>query len=185
VHLAYKSLFTSYRKLFLSFCQEIDLSLELRYNIFIAIIRLKLYKESIMKKFLGILGVMSLILVFSACDHTDLSGEVTVITTTHRLDEPIAFVLDVPEELNDIYRVMWAADSVEDGTRYAMIYGEELIEHYSEAELLELFDGRKIEADRMAVFIPKKAGDYIIDVEGFYKQTNPQPITQMQIEIKD
>ncbi len=183
MHLAFKSLFTSYRKLFLSFCQEIDLSLELRYNIFI--VTKIIYKESFMKKILGILGVMSLSLMFSACDHTDLSGEVNVLTTTHRLDEPIAFVLDVPEKLNDIYRVMWAADLVEDGARYTMIYGEELIEHYSEAELVELFDGRIIEADRMAVFIPKKAGDYIIDVEGFYKQTNPQPITQIQIEIKD
>lgn len=124
--------------------------------------------------------------LLAGCDKTDLTGEVTVLTDEVNVNEEIPLLLKVPEELNEIYRVMWGV-TFEEETRINdkyIIFGEELLKNYTEEELKQIFGVEELNYDRIAIFLPNKCGKYSIVVDGFYRQTNPQPITEIEIEVK-
>lgn len=125
------------------------------------------------------------IIMFSlvSCDHTQLTGEVDIPDTKIEVGNKIPLVLVVPEELSGIYRTMWAVEPEEKGD---IIYGEELLDTLTEEEMTAYFGSGKesLNADRIALFIPKEIGECTILVDGFYKQTNPQKITSIDIKIQ-
>lgn len=138
------------------------------------------------KIFLITLVLITGCLLLVGCDGTDLTGEVRVLTEEVDVDKEIPLLLEVPEELSEIYRVMWGV-TFSDQTKYNdknIIFGDTLINVYTEEELKEFFGVEELNYDRIAIFLPNKSGKYRIVVEGFYKQTNPQLITEMEIEVK-
>lgn len=133
--------------------------------------------------------LLILVLIFfilSACDHTELTGTIHMLSDDMTCNTEIPLELDVPDELSNIHDVMWGvfyedATSIDD--QY-IIYGDLLQDTYSEEHLKKLFNTANIRYERIAIFTPIEPGSYHIIVDGFYKQTNPQPITEIEITIK-
>ncbi len=122
------------------------------------------------------------ILSLTGCDHTRLSGKIIIPDTKIKVGDKIPLKLEVPEELSGIYRTMWYPNSNEFGE---IIEGEELLEKLTEKELENYFGkNENLNPDRITIFIPKKKGKCTIFAAGFYRQTNPQPITSIEIEIE-
>lgn len=135
-----------------------------------------------MKKVL-LLMIVALLLV--ACDHTDLTGEVKLLDDDLSVGNIIPMVLEVPEDLEEIHGIMWLVESdVETEDAFDLIEGEQLLDYYEEIELQSLFETEDLKYDRIALFIPKAPGNYEIIVDGFYKQTNPQGITTLEVEVQ-
>lgn len=65
-----------------------------------------------------------------------------------------------------------------------IIVGNDLLDYYSEEELKQFFNIEVLDFDRIAIFIPITKGKYIIETDGFYKQTNPQPIASIEMDIE-
>jgi hypothetical protein len=130
--------------------------------------------------------MMLCLFIFSACDHTDLSGSIHVMSDKIIKNNAIPLYLDVPQELNDIYRTMWGViyEDEEAMNDAYVCYGDALLTSYTEDELSVLFGLKALNYDRMAVFTPTQSGTYRIIVDGFYKQTNPQPITELEVTVE-
>lgn len=122
------------------------------------------------------------IIEIAGCDHTQLTGEIIVLDKEIKVGDKIPIMLEVPEELSGIYRTMWDVSPNEVGE---IIGGDQLLEEFSDDEL-KLYFGQdaNLNPDRIALFIANKKGEFIIDVFGFYKQTNPQGITYIELEVK-
>lgn len=132
-----------------------------------------------------IIVITILLFISVACDHTDLDGTIELRTNDFMVGEQIPVILTVPDELSGIHRVMWDVSFNGDlpVDTPDMIYGGDVLEEvYSDKELESMF-GLDYDLDRIAVFIPVLAGEYTIECYGFYKQTNPQPITKITVTI--
>jgi hypothetical protein len=123
----------------------------------------------------------SIIIIFlSGCDHTVLSGTVIVPKTQVNVGDIIPLKLNVPEELSGIHGVMW---TIEPEGKGEIIEGDQIIKKFSEEEIQSFF-GEEYNKDRIALFKAKKIGECSILVDGFYRQTNPQAITEINLEIR-
>lgn len=130
------------------------------------------------KIILLLLALLLSISFITACDHTNLTGEISIINND---SEYITLILEVPDELEDIHDVMWTVNPINMGKIYS---DDMLFESFSIGEIKELFgDKSSLPRDRMAVFAPAKSGKVKIEADGFYLQTNPQPITALEIDI--
>lgn len=140
-----------------------------------------------MEKIVAFLILIVLMLLTVSCDHTDLYGEILIVQNS-AIDRQLPLKLEVPDELREIYRVMWTVNKVIDEEQTMIndliVSGETLLEDYSEDELKVMFEIDVINFDRIALFMPTTGGKYVIVADGFYKQTNPQAITEIEIEIK-
>jgi len=87
--------------------------------------------------------------------------------------------LKVPDELENIHGVMWQlqADSSDATIKYRQL------KHDSLKQIEKGFIATDKE-DREAIFVAKEKGIYPVFVDGFYKQTNPQPITDTIIIVE-
>ena len=94
-----------------------------------------------------------------SCDHTVLSGTVKG-PTEFRVGTPVELRLEVPQELEAIYWELWRVEPTEAG-------------HFEPAE----------DQGRQVTFVPERPGPALIQVQGFFRQTNPQPITEQPITI--
>ena len=126
-----------------------------------------------------IVCVVFLLFAGGTCDHTALSGKIVAPDTGVKVGEPVPLILEVPEELSGIYRVEWEADPEGKGK---ILYGEQLLDELTEAEL-SFFFGEAFDPDRAALFTAEEAGTCTISVSGFYKQTNPQNITSIDLTV--
>ena len=77
------------------------------------------------------------------------------------MGEQISLELKVPTHLEDIHQLMWHVDPVEAGT---------FTEENDQAKTVR--------------FEAKKAGKCVLIVDGFFKQTNPQPINSLSLQVK-
>lgn len=130
--------------------------------------------------------LIAALLILTACDHTDLSGDVIVLNDTHQVGEIIPLLLEVPDELSEIYRVDWLLHDGDDtlvNDDEVMIQGQAVIDAYDEQWIKDMFDINDVNVDRICLFIPKNNGEYKIELYGFLNQTNPQPITELEISI--
>lgn len=119
--------------------------------------------------------------LISGCDHTELTGEIIIPERDIKVGDSIPLILKVPENLSEIYRVMWTVEPKEIGE---IVEGDELFEELSTKELKILFNQLdEINPDRIALFKAKETGSAEIFVAGFYRQTNPQGITAIDIEV--
>jgi hypothetical protein len=137
-----------------------------------------------MKKILIIL--IGLLLL--SCDRTVLEGDILPQVDTFKVNQMIPLVLQVPEELEEIHRTMWHIDyegyDIED-MKTQLFEGEEILDILSEEEIKDLFNLEEINYDRIALFIPNQATTYVVIVDGFFRQTNPQGITSLEIKVNE
>jgi len=113
---------------------------------------------------IGIYMILIMFLLAGTCDHTKLRGTIVPERAVIKVGETIRLELKVPKELERIKRISWFAEPNEAGT-------------FQEKD--------EDEDSREVFFTAKKPGKCIICTYGFYKQTNPQPITEIQIEITE
>ena len=128
-------------------------------------------------------GVM---MIFNAgSDHTELTGEIQTQSKTFHVGEPIPLELIVPEELSDIHGLMWEYEVKEsDNAEFDnIIEGENLKAYFTDEELKILFGKDELEYDRIAVFTPDQSETFTISIYGFYRQTNPQYITNSEVIV--
>lgn len=131
-----------------------------------------------------ILSLLFMVLIIlNGCDHTDLTGEVIVSDTNVKTGETISLKLKVPEKLSEIHMVMWRTEPEEKGE---IIWGEQIVDNFTDEELNNYFGEKRgnLNIDRIALFTAKEKGECTIFVAGFYKQTNPQPITSIKLKIE-
>ena len=117
--------------------------------------------------------VFILTFIFGTCDHTVLRGEIITSETEIKVGQKVKLELEIPQELDGIHRISWYVEPATAGeieyVQYEVKFGEE--EYGKE--------------DRIAYFTAKEIGKCTISVYGFYKQTNPQPITYINIAISE
>ncbi len=116
------------------------------------------------------------------CDQTQLTGDVIVPDRILTADEPVALQLTVPESLSGIYKVHWQLNPENAGE---IIYGEALADRFSAEKLQQYFGIVEVDPDRYALFTAARPGHVEIEVYGYYKQTNPQPITVFELDISE
>jgi len=140
------------------------------------------------KVWIILIGLLSFLIV-TGCDHTELKGEVIVVNEeTLHVGQNIPLVLNVPEELEGIYRVDWLLNDSEGepiNDSDILAGGEVVSENYEEAWIKDTFLMDEMDEDRIALFRPIESGTYTIEVYGFYNQTNPQPITEIILIIEE
>jgi hypothetical protein len=116
------------------------------------------------------LAGLALLGIAGTCDHTRLRG--TIVVDRHRpvVGDSIGLRLEVPAELDGIHWVSWnATPSSACSVSYVRVERDER---------------SRSKADRAATLVAEAAGACHIEVSGFYKQTNPQPITELDLEIQ-
>ena len=119
-------------------------------------------------RIIRILPFTVLVFLFSgSCDHTILTGEIVMESLELKIGQEYILKLEVPPELDGIYRVMW---EVEPSDSASIDFPECTDE---ECERDSAYKG-----DRTAIVTVLKPGEIEIIVSGFYRQTNPQPITR-------
>ena len=143
----------------------------------------------LMKKLWIVQMCLLSIFVITGCDHTELEGKVVVVNEdVLRVGQDIPLTLTVPEKLDEIHGVEWLLNDSEGELIYdsnVLMVGDALIDEYDDVWIKESFSMDDIDKERIAVFRPIESGTYTIEVSGFYKQTNPQPITEIILIIED
>lgn len=102
-------------------------------------------------------------LLIAGCDNTDLTGEIKPSPVVVSVGENITLKLEVPENLEGINRETWTVEPQSIGS----------IE-YAVSE----------ENNREVIFTGLSSGSGTIEVWGYYKQTNPQYITEVDVTVK-
>lgn len=153
-------------------------------------------------KILVVLAVAYVLIIFATAtllvtklsDHTELYGDIHLLSVDHTVGEPIAMIFEVPEALEGIHRLMWdvklitqedkigSYERVDDLKLYD---GEQLLEHYDEATLKAIFQRDHLDLENWAILLVSEAGEYEVSLAGFYKQTNPQGITVIRFNVKE
>lgn len=110
-----------------------------------------------------------------SCDRTILKGVILPEKNQIKVNETVRLELKVPSELDGIYRVYWILQPQDAGVIKYRNYDEEVGPFLKPGEY-----GKE---DRIAYFTAKSAGKYEIRTYGFYRQTNPQYIASIFIEV--
>ena len=113
----------------------------------------------------------SFLLTAAGCDHTILNGAIRASKSEVAVGETISLELEIPPEFDGVHRIRWEVAPENAGeiqyAEYPVQWGDQKY-------------GKK---DRNAIFKAKKPGTCEIYAFGFYKQTNPQLIDKVTIEI--
>lgn len=114
-------------------------------------------------------GVMSFLFFWAgSCDQTDLYGDLMYDSDTLVVGVQDTMLLQLPDEYEDVYGIEWIdlPDSLVELT-------------WKQGDTFDTgFKG-----DRELVVLPLKVGEVLIEVYGYYKQTNAQYITQRSFYI--
>jgi hypothetical protein len=141
-----------------------------------------------MKKKIALFFIVVFMLLAGSCNQTDLYGEIVIAESEIVNDNNLLLLLKVPDELSEIHDVEWILSEINEEKEIVIndfiFIGEDLLNYYSEDELKDIFNVDMLNFDRIAMFIPASSGKYIIETFGFYKQTNPQIITEIEIVIE-
>ena len=104
---------------------------------------------------------ISFFLIAGSCDHTRLHGEIVTSRAVVKVGEQVSLKLKVPERLEGIHRLIWQVEPADVGT---------FTEENDQAKSIR--------------FEAKKPGQCVVSVYGFFKQTNPQPITSFSLQVE-
>lgn len=132
----------------------------------------------------------SVALIFMATsDHTELYGDIIIPDNTYYVGDPLPMEFIPPEDLEDIQGLMWdvyyEGTDIESNIIDNLIEGEDVLQVYSQEEVDEIFGKTVNDISRIAIYHPPAAGTITIDLAGFYRQTNPQYITQTEVIIHE
>jgi hypothetical protein len=111
-----------------------------------------------------IMALLTLVGIAGGCDQTELEGTISPSPLEVKVGEEAALTLSVPSELEGIHREMWEVEPESLGTIDCASPGEKC---------------------RQAIFTATSPGTGIIEVWGFYKQTNPQFIMETEVIVTD
>ena len=109
-------------------------------------------------------SLFALAFAAGACDRTDLEGTVSPSPVEAYVGEAVVITLEVPSELEDIHREMWVVEPESLGTVECVSSGDKC---------------------RRVTFTATSPGTGTIEVWGFYKQTNPQFITEAEVTVTE
>jgi hypothetical protein len=129
-----------------------------------------LARSAVTVRRLWLLPLALWILTAGSCDHTQLRGRIVANPMQARVGEAVELELEIPPELDRIHWVMWTVRPTAE-LEYDEVHGRE-------------FDPSFSKADRRAVFRAARPGEYLITTEGFYRQTNPQPIAEITLIVR-
>jgi len=105
------------------------------------------------------------------CDRTILRGQIVPEKASINPGETVRLDLKIPTDLDGIHRIRWEVDPEDIGK----------IEY---KEYPVRWDGKAYgKEDRIAYFTAERSGTCEIVALGFYKQTNPQLIDKLSLEI--
>jgi hypothetical protein len=132
----------------------------------------------------------SVALIFMATsDHTELYGDIVVPERVYSAGQPLPMEFVPPEELEDIHGLMWDVnyknDGIEDNIIDNLLEGEDILLEYTQEEINELFEKDVKDLSRVAIYHPPSSGTLTIELAGFYRQTNPQFIAEIEVVIHD
>lgn len=111
-----------------------------------------------------IIALAGLGVITAACDSTDLEGTIIPSPVEAKVADEIVITLEVPAELREIHREMWQVEPESLGTITCTETGDNC---------------------RQATFTAVSPGEGTIEVWGFYKQTNPQFITEVEVRVTE
>lgn len=111
-----------------------------------------------------VIAFLGLVTLGGACDQTQLEGIIHPSPVKAKVGDTISLTLEVPPELEGIYWEMWVVSPESLGVINYDTSGEKR---------------------REAAFTAISPGTGVIAVCGFYKQTNPQPITEVEVIVED
>jgi len=154
---------------------------------------LKILKIILILSLIGAAAYMALVagsvfLLFKATsDHTELHGDIIVPEIELYVGEPIPIEFVPAEGLEDIHGLMWDVYFTTDEGQVHdydyLIEGQKILEHSTQSEVNALFGKNVDDINRVAIYTPTRSGMATIDLVGFYKQTNPQIITEIEVMI--
>ena len=111
-----------------------------------------------------VIAFLGLATLGGACDQTQLEGIIHPSPVKVKVGESITLTLKVPSALEGIHKEMWDVDP----------------------DSLGVIDyGDCGENCRQVTFTAMSPGTGGIGVSGFYKQTNPQPITDVDVIVEE
>lgn len=130
------------------------------------------------------IGVMAVFI--RASDHTELYGDI-IAPSQVVVGEPIPLEFVAPEELEGIHGLMWDAKyEGDENMDYDNLYeNEAMLSIYTEDELKALFDKDTLNYEYLALYVPPKSGSITFELFGFYRQTNPQGITYLEVTVNE
>lgn len=129
------------------------------------------------KSKISLILILSLFLLAGSCDHTRLTGEIMTNKKSIKLGEEVSLELKLPADLDEIYGIYWEVEPKEFGELKYINRGVGALQNINGEYKVVYKD------DMKATFKPQKSGDCIINVFGYYKQTNPQHITSISLTI--
>ena len=103
-------------------------------------------------------------------DHTVLTGEIVVDSSELKTGNEYSLYLEIPSELDGIYWITWEVEPSELASINFKLCADD-----------DCGKGSTYKGDRTAVLTALKPGEIEIIVSGYYKQTNPQPVTRKKI----
>jgi|TARA_Y100000031_G_scaffold57116_1_gene64776 hypothetical protein len=110
-------------------------------------------------------------LTAGSCDHTVLKGGIKASNNKVTVGETITLELNIPSEFDDVHRIRWE------------VAPESAGEIKYEEQPIQWGKSQYGKEDRKSVFTAKRPGTCEIAAFGFYKQTNPQFIDKVTVEI--
>ena len=109
--------------------------------------------------------LLGTLLLAGSCDHTQLSGKVEPARVDTKVGEQVELTLEVPPKLDGCVRdELWEVEPASLGE----------VQHRDES-------GSK---HRRVTFVARSSGTGQIRVLGFCRQTNPQPITTVEVRVR-
>ena len=110
--------------------------------------------------------LLGTLLLGGSCDQTKLSGTVHPSPVSARVGEKVTLTLQVPADIDEcVHREMWE------------------VEPRSLGEVVHADDSAR--KRRRVTFVGKAPGTGQIRVDGFCRQTNPQPITRVGVRVEE
>ena len=128
---------------------------------------------------------------------TELSGEILILSDDLSVGNVIPLALVVGEDLSELHKEIWEITYVSDDVLVndTIIISDDMENYLSEDKITSVFNDNRIEIynnndeiiqkynNKIILFIPDKAGEYLIEVMGYYITTSARKVTETTIII--
>lgn len=131
-----------------------------------------LMKTSLLHKQIkfSLLSIALLLLTVTSCNNGKISGTIKVASSEVSKGDTVDLQLIPDSGFEEIYGISWEVEPKDVG----------YIVYESQPDRSE----RTYKEDRNAQFFATKQGKCKISAHGYFKQTNPQPIAELELSIK-
>ena len=142
-----------------------------------------------------------MVFICSGCFQKKPEANITALSKDFSVGTPIPFVIEVPEEFDELHMEMWFCTLEREGQSVYMIdYIQEqsdLESNYTLAEVEAFFKNSPVDiyrpdhamltlySPRIMLFTPQEPGNYTIGVSGYYHSTSPSDVTSLEVVIHE